>query len=473
MNSLGPSGTSTSRSPVTGGGLSQNGKFSYGYASSPGKRSSMEDFYETRIDGVDGEVVGLFGVFDGHGGVRAAEYVKKNLFSNLIRHPKFISDTKSAIADAYNHTDSEFLKSENSQNKDAGSTASTAILVGDRLLVANVGDSRAVICRGGKAIAVSRDHKPDRTDERQRIEDAGGFVIWAGTWRVGGVLAVSRAFGDRLLKQYVVADPEINEEVVDDSLEFLILASDGLWDVVSNEEAVAMVKPIDDPEEAARRLMQEAYQRGSADNITCVVVRFLDCESSNADRDQRHGSNIEKKQCQPSDIGRDQRPASIIGREQSQVSTGKEQPLASNIGRVQSPAIIGKGQPLASNIDSAQSPAIIGKEQPLASIGKEQPLAGNTGRAQSPAIVGKEQPLASSIGREQAQTGNFGRPQPLAQASNFGTPQPLASNIGREEPQVLSIGRPQSLASTTGREQSQVTNIGMEKPQSSNIGREK
>ncbi|XP_042036357.1 probable protein phosphatase 2C 59 [Salvia splendens] len=261
--------------PVSGGGLSQNGKFSYGYASSPGKRSSMEDFYETRIDGVDGEVVGLFGVFDGHGGARAAEYVKHNLFSNLIRHPKFISDTKSAISDAYSHTDSEFLKSENNQNKDAGSTASTAILVGDRLLVANVGDSRAVICRGGDAFAVSRDHKPDQTDERQRIEDAGGFVMWAGTWRVGGVLAVSRAFGDRQLKQYVVADPDIQEEKVDDTLEFLILASDGLWDVVKNEEAVSMTKPIPDPEDSAKRLMQEANQRGSGDNITIVVVRFL------------------------------------------------------------------------------------------------------------------------------------------------------------------------------------------------------
>jgi len=59
--------------------------------------------------------------------------------------------------------------------------------------------------------------------------------MWAGTWRVGGVLAVSRAFGDKLLKQYVVADPEIKEEVVDSSLEFLILASDGLWDVVTND----------------------------------------------------------------------------------------------------------------------------------------------------------------------------------------------------------------------------------------------
>ncbi|RZR73876.1 hypothetical protein BHM03_00029162 [Ensete ventricosum] len=88
-------------------------------------------------------------------------------------------------------------------NHDAGSTASTAVLVGDRLLVANVGDSRVVVCKGGRgeshmhlcfffvvklfleldaAIAVSRDHKPDQTDERQRIEEAGGFVMWAGTY---------------------------------------------------------------------------------------------------------------------------------------------------------------------------------------------------------------------------------------------------------------------------------------------------
>ncbi|KAJ6825825.1 putative protein phosphatase 2C 59 isoform X2 [Iris pallida] len=208
------SGSQADDSLVSGGGLSQNGKFSYGYASSPGKRSSMEDFYATRIVGVDGEIVDLFGVFDGHGSARAAEYVKQNLFSNLISHPNFISDTKSAIADAYNHTDSKFLKSENNQNRDAGSTASTAILVGDRLLVAKIRDSRAVICRRGNAIAVSRDHKPDQTDETQRIEEAGGFVIFS-------------YIRDRLLKQYVVADPEIQEEVVDGSLEFLFFPVTG------------------------------------------------------------------------------------------------------------------------------------------------------------------------------------------------------------------------------------------------------
>nr|VDD27037.1 unnamed protein product [Brassica oleracea] len=284
--------------PASGGGLSENGKFSYGYASSAGKRSSMEDFFETRIDGIDGEIVGLFGVFDGHGGARAAEYLKRHLFSNLITHPKFISDTKSAIADAYNHTDSELLESENSHTRDdAGSTASTAILVGDRLLVANVGDSRAVICRAGNAFAVSRDHKPDQSDERERIENAGGFVMWAGTWRVGGLLAVSRSFGDRLLKQYVIADPEIQEEKIDDSLEFLILASDGLWDVFSNEEAVAVVKEVEEPEESTKKLVGEAIKRGSADNITCVVVRFLESKTANikgSDISSTHSSSSQE-----------------------------------------------------------------------------------------------------------------------------------------------------------------------------------
>ena len=72
-------------------------------------------------------------------------------------------------------------------------------------------DRHALPCLA--AVPLSEDHKPNRIDERQRIESAGGVVVWAGTWRVGGVLAVSRAFGDRLLKRYVVAMPDITEQV--------------------------------------------------------------------------------------------------------------------------------------------------------------------------------------------------------------------------------------------------------------------
>jgi protein phosphatase 1L len=260
--------------PSSGGGQSENEKFSYGFSSLRGKRASMEDFHDAKISKVGEQVIGLFGVFDGHGGSRAAEYVKKHLFDNLLKHPKFIDDTKLAIAEAYKQTDQDYLRAENGNQRDAGSTASTAVLVGERLLVANVGDSRAVICRDGTAVPLSSDHKPNRTDERQRIEDAGGVVMWVGTWRVGGVLAVSRACGDRLLKRYVVAEPEIQEDTIKEGVDFLVLASDGLWDVVTNDEAVSMVGPVPDPEDAARMLTDEAYRRGSADNITCVIVRF-------------------------------------------------------------------------------------------------------------------------------------------------------------------------------------------------------
>ncbi|RYQ93279.1 hypothetical protein Ahy_B09g099545 isoform A [Arachis hypogaea] len=235
---------------------SRNGRFSYGYSSFKGKRSSMEDFFETKISEVDGQTVAFFGVFDGHGGSRTAEYLKDNLFKNLSSHPDFIKDTKTAIVEAFKQTDVDYLNEEKGHQRDAGSTASTAMLLGDRILVANVGDSRVVASRAGTAVPLSIDHKPDRSDERQRIEEAGGFIIWAGTWRVGGVLAVSRAFGDKLLKPYVVADPEIKEEEID-GVDFIIIASDGLWNVISNK----MQKWR--PENSLKKLMREEAQTTS------------------------------------------------------------------------------------------------------------------------------------------------------------------------------------------------------------------
>ncbi|XP_020106092.1 probable protein phosphatase 2C 52 isoform X3 [Ananas comosus] len=234
----------------------------------------MEDFYDVKSSIIDGKHISLFGIFDGHGGSRAAEYLKEHLFQNLMKHPQFMTDTKLAISETYKQTDSDFLDSESNALRDDGSTASTAVLVGNHLYVANVGDSRAVISLAGKAIPLSDDHKPNRSDERKRIENAGGVVMWAGTWRVGGVLAMSRAFGNRLLKQFVVAEPEIQEQEIGDELEFLILASDGLWDVVPNEDAVSLVREEEEPEAAARKLMETAFSRGSADNITCIVVKF-------------------------------------------------------------------------------------------------------------------------------------------------------------------------------------------------------
>ncbi|XBI18148.1 hypothetical protein VPH35_060014 [Triticum aestivum] len=259
---------------ICGGWKSEDGSLYCGYSSLRGRRASMEDFYDMRSSKMGAKNINLFGVFDGHGGSCAAEYLKEHLFENLLKHPSFITDTKTAISESYTKTDSDFLDAETNIHREDGSTASTAIFVGNHLYVANVGDSRAVISKAGKAIALSDDHKPDRSDERERIENAGGVVTFSGTWRVGGVLAMSRAFGDRLLKPFVVAEPEIQEQEIDDELEYLILASDGLWDVVSNEHAVAFVKEEVGPEAAARKLTQIAFARGSTDNITCIVVEF-------------------------------------------------------------------------------------------------------------------------------------------------------------------------------------------------------
>ncbi|KAG6490227.1 probable protein phosphatase 2C 52 [Zingiber officinale] len=260
---------------TSGGWKSMDASWQCGYASFKGKRPSMEDNYDHKSAEIDGNLISLFGIFDGHGGPRASEYLKEHLFNNLTKHPLLMVDTKVAISETFKRTDSDFLASESNTTRDDGSTASTAVLIGKQLFVANVGDSRAVICKAGKAIPLSDDHKPNRSDERKRIEDAGGIVMWAGTWRVGGILAMSRAFGNRLLKQFVLAEPEIQEQLVDEELEFLILASDGLWDVVPNEDAVSLVRMEEEPEAAARKLTETAFARGSSDNITCIVVRFL------------------------------------------------------------------------------------------------------------------------------------------------------------------------------------------------------
>jgi protein phosphatase 1L len=259
---------------LSGGGFSEFPAFSFGYSSLCGKVGSMQVFHQ--IPEIGDQAIRLFGVVDGHGLRHAAYYVARHLFDSLLKHPKLLDDTKLAIAEAFEQTDQDYLKKEDDQQSIVGSTACTAVLVGERLLVANVGDSRAVICRGGNAVVLSCDHKPTRTDEWQRIDDMGGIVIWDGThWLAQGVGGLSRAFGDRLLKQYVVAEPEIQEVTIEEGVDFLVLGSAGLWDVVSNQDAVSMVQEyIADVEEAANRLTEEAHHRGSTKNITCVIVCF-------------------------------------------------------------------------------------------------------------------------------------------------------------------------------------------------------
>mmetsp|Transcript_22126 Transcript_22126/g.74702 ORF Transcript_22126/g.74702 Transcript_22126/m.74702 type:complete len:148 (-) Transcript_22126:284-727(-) len=141
-------------------------------------------------------------------------------------------------------------------------------------MVVNVGDSRAAMVQtGGSARPLSSDHKPNRPDEKARVEAAGGHVIFAGCWRVQGDLAVSRAFGDCHLKRYgVTAEPEIKTYELGPSDAFLVLASDGLWDVVDEQQCAKVVLRAPDAITAASALCDLASVRGSMDNITSLVV---------------------------------------------------------------------------------------------------------------------------------------------------------------------------------------------------------
>ena len=153
------------------------------------------------------------------------------------------------------------------------------------MTIANVGDSMCVLSRGGRAVKAHKVHRLGTNDvaERERIEAAGGQVI---NNRVDGILAISRAFGDVSFKSEskdandskVIATPDIAGEVVTPMTEFAILASDGIWDVMTPQLAVNFVRKMlsknNDIQAAARELTQEALARGSVDNVTIIIVSW-------------------------------------------------------------------------------------------------------------------------------------------------------------------------------------------------------
>ncbi|KAK4734415.1 hypothetical protein R3W88_008676 [Solanum pinnatisectum] len=167
-----------------------------------------------------------------------------------------------------------------------GSTVVLTILTEKTIIVANCGDSRAVLCRGGRAMPLSIDHKPDIPEERARIEACGGHVDFDDYARVLGILATSRAIGDKYLKKYIISEPEFTFTKREAEDQCLILASDGLWNVISNEEACQVAreclqkeKPsgrgdvFSSPSTAAAALLTRlAMGRGSEDNISVIVV---------------------------------------------------------------------------------------------------------------------------------------------------------------------------------------------------------
>ncbi|XP_045200837.2 protein phosphatase 1L-like [Mercenaria mercenaria] len=242
-----------------------------------GRRPHMEDRFRVHNNG---SKVAMYGIFDGHGGDFVAQYAKEKLFSMVLSNVNDNDEEHGEIlTKQILEVDEEILQHVKQQADISGSTALVAMVTSDTLTVANVGDSRGVMCdKDGKTVLLSVDHKPNETKEHQRIKDAGGFVGFYGVWRVAGILATSRALGDYPLKdkRFIIAEPDIlTFNLREVQPKFIILATDGLWDCFSNEEAVQFIlERLDEPHFGAKSLILQAYYRGSLDNITVMVIKF-------------------------------------------------------------------------------------------------------------------------------------------------------------------------------------------------------
>ncbi|KAL8521259.1 hypothetical protein ACS0TY_011701 [Phlomoides rotata] len=272
----------------------------YGHVSLMGRRRLMEDAVTVAPPVLGAEKYSFFAVYDGHGGDRVAERCRVKMHTYVEKHVRKEEkspeeggfDWKKVMAESFLSMEAE-IEHECRRNEAAtaaermvGSTA-TVVLVGkEEVVVANCGDSRAVLCRDGVVVPLSTDHKPDRADEKERIEAAGGMIInWNG-WRVEGVLSTSRSLGDRYLKPYVCSEPEVSVVRRSGSDEVLLIGTDGLFDVVCNEVACDVVKRClsrqlrpkeaegSRASEAAAKLAELAISKGSTDNISVIIVQM-------------------------------------------------------------------------------------------------------------------------------------------------------------------------------------------------------
>lgn len=290
------------------------GHLCFGAASTRGARAYMEDrhtviaSYSPSADGISRSFAA---VYDGHNGARAAEHCSSRLHVVLASNPAMGTCTGSSAADkaeqqrmgaafcsTFHALDKEILhKSRHSKGRD-GCTGLVLLRVGEVVYTAHCGDSRAVLSRAGKAVRITQDHKPDTPGEASRIRQAGGRTHFTNCWRViiepkdgqlGSGLAVSRSFGDLDFKEplrLVECEPEVGCWPLLETDCFIILASDGLWDVMSDLQAVDCVQKVlktsftaksgrqysdQDAKRAADSLVSSAVKQGTLDNVTAVV----------------------------------------------------------------------------------------------------------------------------------------------------------------------------------------------------------
>jgi len=276
----------------------------YGLSSMQGWRLEMEDAHSAIIGIPDiGETVSWFAVFDGHAGSRVSYHCSNHLLDCITSNDQFrdaikkenelsedelMEKVKSGVLKGFLELDEKLRKIPEVANGEdkSGTTAICVLISNNYIIFSNCGDSRGVLSGdGSKPIVVTQDHKPSNPPELERIQDAGGSVMLQ---RVNGSLAVSRALGDFEYKnvdgkgpteQLVSPEPEFYKKKRDHATdEFLVLACDGVWDVMTNEDicsfVAARMSVTDNLEQIANEVIDTCLHKGSRDNMSIIIIAF-------------------------------------------------------------------------------------------------------------------------------------------------------------------------------------------------------
>ncbi|KAH9290449.1 hypothetical protein KI387_034566, partial [Taxus chinensis] len=295
---------------------SAEGSIKWGHARVQGPRTEMEDDIVLRVDdeGLNGFTYAA--VFDGHAGFSSVKFLKDRLYKKcaaalqdgMLLESKDLDATREALGKAFLEADMQLLSwiEETGEDVESGSTATVMFVGGDRLIVSHIGDSSVVISHSGKAVQITSPHRPYGNskvslNEIRRVKEAGG---WVNNGRICGEISVSRAFGDMRFKtkkkemldegvqvgrwtqkfvskiklngDWVTASPDIYHAQLGPDAEFILLASDGLWDCMSSVDAVRFVRnqlrQHGDVQSACEALANAALNRNTQDNVSVVIA---------------------------------------------------------------------------------------------------------------------------------------------------------------------------------------------------------
>jgi serine/threonine protein phosphatase PrpC len=232
-------------------------------------RQSMEDIGVTIPNLTNDYKTSLFGIFDGHGGNDVVKYIKDRIPEIIKKNLNDLYPIEQCFINSFNKIDEE-LKFYDSEY--TGSTATIVLIQDNKIYCANVGDSRAYIIYDNYIKKITVDHKCSVPEEAERIIKAGGKITKN---RVQGQLVLSRSLGDLYVKKYGVINlPDISTNTIDYNIKYVVIASDGIWDVVDEKTVLNMSKMKKNADDFCKDLVKLAIEKESKDNISCIVISF-------------------------------------------------------------------------------------------------------------------------------------------------------------------------------------------------------